>query len=59
MNKKEVIDLSKMYLESKGFTSLDYIVSLQGPTFIFTAEGNKKLSSENRKQLREIGIKVL
>jgi len=59
MTKKEVIELAKIYLEGKGFNSLDYIVSLQGPTLIFSAEGEKKLSPEIRKHLREIGIKVM
>jgi len=59
MTKKEVIELAKIYLEGKEFNSMDYVVSLQGPTFIFSGEGEKKLSPEMRKHLREIGIKVM
>ena len=59
MTKSEVIELAKIYLEGKEFNSMDYIVSLQGPTLIFTSEGVGKLSPEIRKHLREIGIKVM
>jgi hypothetical protein len=59
MTKNELIDLGKTFMEGKGFTFLDYIVSLQGPTFIFTVEGTKKLKPEDRKSLSQMGIKVL
>jgi hypothetical protein len=59
MTKNEVIEMGKIFMEGKGYTSLDYIVSLQGPTFIFTMEGTKKLTPEDRKSLRQMGIKII
>jgi hypothetical protein len=38
---------------------MDYITSLQGPTFIFTTEGRKKLTAEISKAIKELGIKIL
>jgi hypothetical protein len=38
---------------------MDYITSLQGPTFIFTTGGRKKLTAEISKAIKELGIKIL
>lgn len=55
----ERIERGKNILQDNGFEYMDYITSLQGPTFIFTIEGRKKLTSEISKTLKELGIKIL
>jgi hypothetical protein len=57
--KTELIERGKNLLSDNGFEYMDYIPSLQGPTFIFTTEGRKKLTQNLSKSLREMGIKVL
>jgi|694.fasta_scaffold81825_6 hypothetical protein len=57
MNKRTIIDLGKEFLKSKGITDMDYIVSLQGPTLIFTA--NIKLDKETKSRLKEFGFQIL
>lgn len=57
MDKRELIDLTKQFLRQEGITDDAYIVSLQGPTFIFTA--NVKLSKEVKKKLKEDGVLVM
>lgn len=57
--KTELIERGKNLLSDNGFEYMDYIPSLQGPTFIFTTEGRKKLTSNLSKTLREMGIKIL
>jgi len=57
MSKRDLIDLTKQFLRQEGITDDSYIVSLQGPTFIFTA--NVKLSKEVKKKLKEAGVLVM
>ena len=57
--KTELIEKGKNILSDAGFAYMDYITSLQGPTFIMTIEGNKKLTPSIRKEFRELGIKIL
>lgn len=57
MSKRDLIDLTKQFLRQEGITDDTYIVSLQGPTFIFTA--NVKLSQEVKKKLKEAGVLVM
>jgi len=57
--KTELIEKGKNILSDAGFAYMDYITSLQGPTFIMTTEGRKKLTPEIRKELRELGIQIL
>jgi len=57
--KTELIEKGKNILSDNGFAYMDYITSLQGPTFIMTIEGRKKLTQSIRKELRELGIKIL
>jgi hypothetical protein len=45
--KTELIEKGKNILSDAGFAYMDYITSLQGPTFIMTIEGNKKLIKLN------------
>jgi len=58
-SKTQTLERGKNILQDNGFGYMDYIVSLQGPTLIFTAEGRKKLTSEIRQGLKELGIKIL
>lgn len=58
-HKTETIERGKNLLRDNGFEYMDYIPSLQGPTFIFTTEGRKKLTPEISKGLKEMGIKIL
>jgi len=57
--KTELIEKGKNILSDAGFAYMDYITSLQGPTFIMTIEGRKKLTLSIRKEFRELGIKIL
>jgi hypothetical protein len=57
--KTELVEKGKNILSDNGFAYMDYITSLQGPTFIMTTEGRKKLTPEISKELRELGIKIL
>ena len=57
--KSQIINDGQTYLSEKGFGPFDYVVSLQGPTFIFSIQGNEKLSEEIRKNLENIGIIIL
>lgn len=57
--KTELIEKGKNILSDAGFAYMDYITSLQGPTFIMTIEGSKKLTPEISKEFRELGIKIL
>lgn len=57
--KTELIEKGKNILSDNGFAYMDYITSLQGPTFIMTTEGRKKLTPEIKKELRELGIQIL
>jgi hypothetical protein len=38
---------------------MEYVVSLQGPTFIMTVDGKTKLTKEAEQEIRELGIKIL
>ena len=58
-SKTQTLERGKNILQDTGFGYMDYIVSLQGPTLIFTTEGRKKLTSEIRQGLKELGIKIL
>ena len=57
--KTELIEKGKNILSDAGFAYMDYITSLQGPTFIMTIEGSKKLTPSIRKEFRDLGIKIL
>lgn len=57
--KTETIEKGKNILQDNGFVYMDYIPSLQGPTFIFTTEGRKKLTPGIGQALKELGIKIL
>lgn len=57
--KTELIEKGKNILSDNGFAYMDYITSLQGPTFIMTIEGRKKLTPSISKELRDLGIKIL
>ena len=57
--KNLVIKQGQQYLTSMGFGPFDYVVSLQGPTFIFSIAGNEKLTDEIRERLENIGIIIL
>lgn len=57
--KNQIINEGQSYLTGKGFGPFDYVVSLQGPTFIFSIQGNEKLTEEIRKNLENIGIIIL
>lgn len=54
--KQNKIDQGHAYLLGK-VSSRDYVVSLHGPTFIFTA--NVKLPKGSKTALKKMGIQVL
>lgn len=55
--KRDLIEQGHAYLREIGIPSENYIVSLQGPTFIFTA--NTKLPKEVKAKMKEMGILIL
>lgn len=55
MNKRELIEAGKAFLNSKGINEIDYVISLQGPTIFFTKD--VKLEPEVKKKLKEGGFK--
>lgn len=58
--KKLIIEVGVKFLEEKGiFNQEHYIVSLQGPTFIFTSVGSTLLTDEIKKGISERGILIL
>lgn len=57
MDKRELIDLTKQFLRSEGISDDSYIVSLQGPTFIFTS--GIKLAKEIKIKLKTAGVLVM
>ena len=57
--KNQIIEQGQAHLTEKGFGPFDYVVSLQGPTFIFSIEGNKKLTDDIRKEIENLGIIIL
>jgi hypothetical protein len=57
MSKRDLIDLTKQFLRQEGITDDSYIISLQGPTFIFTS--GIKLATGIKKKLKEAGVLVM
>jgi hypothetical protein len=58
-SKTATLEKGKNILQDNGFVYMDYITSLQGPTFIFTTGGRKKLTAEISKAIKDLGIKIL
>lgn len=58
-SKNRTIEMGKNLLRENGFDYQDYIVSLEGPTLIFTEEGRKKLTTKIRQEIKGLGIKIL
>jgi hypothetical protein len=59
MEKNQIIKEVSLFLQKFGIDQGDYIVSLQGPTFIFTAEGSKKLNESIRDGVSLMGALIL
>jgi hypothetical protein len=57
--KKEIIEKANALLKLYGFIQEDYIVSLQGPTVILSANGTQKIHGNLRNELLNIGMQVL
>ena len=58
--KRKIIDAGIKFLEEKGiFNQEHYLVSLQGPTFIFTSVGSTMLTDEIKSGIQERGILIL
>jgi len=57
---RNTINSGVKYLESQGiFEGQHYIVSLQGPTFIFTAMGSTLLNDTIKSEVGQKGILIL
>ena len=57
---RQTINSGVKYLEGQGiFEGQHYIVSLQGPTFIFTAFGSTLLNDAIKNEIGKKGILVL
>ena len=58
--KRKIIDAGIKFLEERGiFNQEHYIVSLQGPTFIFTSVGSTLLTDEIKLGIQERAILIL
>ena len=58
--KRQIIDAGIKFLEERGiFNQEHYIVSLQGPTFIFTSVGSTLLTDEIKLGIQERSILIL
>jgi hypothetical protein len=58
--KRQIIDAGIKFLEERGiFNQEHYIVSLQGPTFIFTSVGSTLLTDEIKLGIQERAILIL
>jgi hypothetical protein len=58
--KRQIIDAGIKFLEERGiFNQEHYLVSLQGPTFIFTSVGSTMLNDEIKSGIQERGILIL
>lgn len=53
---RETIKLVETILSENGFTSNDYVISLQGPTLIPTISGNNKLNNDLDLKIKLISI---
>ncbi len=61
MSKFEKIRLAEELLVEQGFMKADWVISLQGPTVIFTMAGVKALEGkpEVKERLLKIGMEIL
>lgn len=57
--KRLIIEVGIKFLEGHGIVSNHYVVSLQGPTFIFTSVGSTLLTDEIKKGISERGILIM
>jgi hypothetical protein len=57
----KLIKKIEMYLTEAGLTQQDYVISLQGPTLIFTQGGKEKFDNDPilRAELFDLGISIL
>ena len=58
-DKQSIIKNAEAILHKAGFSNVDYVISLQGPTVIFAKTGEAKLTDSIRKSLEETGIEIL
>lgn len=54
MKKRILIDQVESILEKEGFDNNDYIISMQGPTVIFSQKGNSKLNTNLKNKLTNL-----
>jgi hypothetical protein len=61
MSKRELIARTESLLKERGFGQEDYIVSLQGPTIIFTTDGLQRLEQDPslRTELTSMGVETI
>ena len=59
--KRKTIQEAEKCLKEAGFTNTDYVISLQGPTVIFSQTGREKFGNDIilRADLMHLGIKIL
>ena len=54
MRKRILIDKVESILKKEGFDNNDYIISMQGPTVIFSQKGNSKLNTDLKNKLTNL-----
>jgi hypothetical protein len=61
MTKNKIIKKATELLEQSGFSPLDYVISLQGPTVIFAKSGAEKLQKDLclKADLMSLGIVLM
>jgi len=59
--KRKLIERVEKFLSEAGFTNQDYVISLQGPTLIFSKSGQEKFERDSilRAELLDSGIIIL
>jgi hypothetical protein len=60
-SKRLIIEKAEKFLAESGFANTDYVMSLQGPTVIFTQTGLEKFNNDIilRADLMDLGIIIL
>ena len=59
MNKFEIMKKAEDILKENGFTNMDYVISLQGPTLILAKSGVDKMTPELKEKIKATQIEIL
>lgn len=57
--KKQIMSQTEAILKDNGFVTMDYIISLQGPTLILAKTGTDKMTDQIRKEIEKTGMIIM